>query len=497
MSNDSETVASLTLYPALPPPTCERGYDVLYTAIHWLNNDILLEIFNRYRLDEKNHWNVRHLWCNLSHVCRRWRYLIYASPSHLDMYICCKNGSPIVGTLGHLPPLPLLIDYRLTMSEQDELGIYHALRLHDRVRHVSLHLPPSILRKCLVLMSARFPILEHLSLSFLADGSTNTILPKAFLAPNMRHLTLTGIGLPKRLRLLTSTTSLVKLELNSIRTSDYFRPRLLVARLSSLPRLEELSIGFSIPIPRPSAERELLGEQGTPVTLPNLNTLTFQGVSAYLESLVAQIRVPLLAQLWITLFNQIAFTLPHLSHFIGITESFKVPNVQVFFSPDEVSVIAIRHILPPSPIRFRLRVRCKQLDWQIDCAAQICSALIPALSHAERLTLEFHGKMTPAEWQNREIDGTMWHELLISFTGLRELHIADALLKELCRALQLGEVASDPEFLPDLRYIGAADNLFTSFIDARRTVGRPVWFSPRQPFLLWPSSDTIKASTTT
>ena len=403
----------------------------------------------------------------------------------------------MVDTLGHLPPLPLFIDYRFTEPERKELRICHALWLHDRVRHVSLHLPPSILRKCLAHMIARFPILEHLSLSFVADDSTNLTLPKAFLAPNLRHLTLTGIRLPKRLRLLTSTTSLVKLELSSIRTSDYFRPRLLVARLSSLPRLEELSIGFSIPIPRPSAEWELLGEQGTPVTLPNLNTLTFQGVSAYLESLVAQIRAPLLGCLLVTLFNQIAFTLPHLSHFISITERFKVPNAQVSFSPDEVSVTAIRHILPPSPIRFRLRVKCKQLDWQIDCAAQICSTLIPVLSQVERLTLEFHGKMTPTEWQNRDIDGTMWHDLLISFTGLKELHIADALLKELCRALELGEVASDPEFLPDLRYIGAADNLFTSFIDARRTVGRPVWFSPRQPFLLWPSSDSIKASTTT
>jgi hypothetical protein len=52
------------------------------------------------------------------------------------------------------------------LTEQDELGIYHALRLHDRVRHIHLHLPPSILHKVLVLMDEHFPILEHLSLSF-------------------------------------------------------------------------------------------------------------------------------------------------------------------------------------------------------------------------------------------------------------------------------------------------------------------------------------------
>jgi hypothetical protein len=81
-----------------------------------------------------------------------------------------------------------------------------------------------------------------------------------------------------------------------------------VTRLSSLPQLEELSLGFYIPVPRPSAERELLGAHGAPVTLPNLKTLRFLGVSAYLESLVAQIRAPCLQELSIKLFNQIAFT---------------------------------------------------------------------------------------------------------------------------------------------------------------------------------------------
>jgi hypothetical protein len=57
------------------------------------------------------------------------------------------------------------------LTEQDELGIYHALRLHDRVRHIHLDLPPSILHKVLVLMDEHFPILEHLSLSFTAQNS--------------------------------------------------------------------------------------------------------------------------------------------------------------------------------------------------------------------------------------------------------------------------------------------------------------------------------------
>jgi hypothetical protein len=467
------------VHVALPLPTS----DVPYVTIHWLDDDILLDIFNCYRLDDEYLWNVRLRWSKLSHVCRRWRRLIYESTSHLGMHIQCTNGSPIVDILDHLPPLPLFVNYgyaSVNMTEQDELGIYHALRLHGRVRHIDLEfLTSSILHKFLVLMDEHFPILELLSLSFATKNTIPLTLPKAFLAPNLRHLALVGIGLPKRLQLLTSTVSLVTLKLSNIETSSYFRPRLLVARLRSLPQLKELSIDFSIPIPRPSAERELLGEKGTPVTLPNLQTLRFKGVSAYLESFVAQIRVPLLEWLMITFFNQIAFALPHLSHLINITEGSKLPASRVYFGPDEVSIITARHGSPwfdPAPLL--LRVMCKQLDWQIDCAAQICNALIPALSGVERFALRCsYDFQIPTALENGAIDSTNWHELLRSFIGVKELYIPDKLMEELSRALQAYEVGSDPGFLPNLRSINAPDNLFTAFINTRQVVGRPVQFS--------------------
>jgi hypothetical protein len=62
---------------------------------------------------------------------------------------------------------------------------------------------------------------------------------------------------------------------------------------------------------------------------------------------------------------------------------------------------------------------------------------------------------------------------------VNQLHIYPGLTEELSRALQVDEVGSDPGFLPNLRSIGAAHNLFTSFIDTRRVVGRPVEFSLR------------------
>ena len=143
----------------------------------------------------------------------------------------------MVNTLDHLPMLPLFVYYDShlapTVLEQDELGIYHTLQLNGRIRDIQLDLPPSNFHKALTLMNDNFPILERLYLScyfcrFPADSGHHLplTLPKAFLAPNLLHLTLIGVGLPKRLRVLTSTVSLVTLELRHIQTSSYFRPRL-------------------------------------------------------------------------------------------------------------------------------------------------------------------------------------------------------------------------------------------------------------------------------
>ena len=133
----------------------------------------------------------------------------------------------MVNTLDHLPLLPLFVHYHYshhslhhsayTVLGQDEFKIYHTLRSHGRIRHMKLSLPPSILQNVLPLMKEYFPILEHLYLSsWFSTGGGHRLpltLPKTFLAPNLQHLTLIGIGLPKRLRVLTSALSLVTLEL--------------------------------------------------------------------------------------------------------------------------------------------------------------------------------------------------------------------------------------------------------------------------------------------
>jgi hypothetical protein len=139
--------------------------------------------------------------------------------------------------------MPLFINCHYNVanpSMRDELGIHHALRLHDRLCGINLHLPPSTLHKFLMLMDAQFQMLEHLSLSFRDDKITTLTLPNKFQGPHLRHLTLLSVCLPLKLRFLSSTVSLVTLVLTNIRTSGYIPPRILIARLQALPQLEHL-----------------------------------------------------------------------------------------------------------------------------------------------------------------------------------------------------------------------------------------------------------------
>ena len=408
----------------------------------------------------------------------------------------------MVDTLSHLPPLPLVIDYQdapLTISAQDELGISQVLQLHDRVRRATLRIPPASLRNLLALMDDSFPILEHLCVSSTAkEMDADFKLPTRFIAPNLCHLTLLGIGLPPGLPLLSSTVALVTLTLGNIRSSGYFPPKHLITRLRFLPQLEELFISFSIPIPRPRAEGELL-DALTSVTLPALKRLTFRGVSAYLESLVAQLNAPVLEHLGITIFNQIAFTFPHLSHFTRMTAGLRLPFAAVVFESDAVSVVMDQrrqHQGDASP-SFSFRVMCQQFDWQVDCAAEICNALMPALSAVDGLTLDLDRQRNPTEWQDGAVDGATWRELLGPFVGARELCICHALAWQLSFALEMDDAGLDPMLLPSLQVLvprleedhhELENNAFGSFVDARQIAGRPVRVSPlplrAQP--VWP-----------
>jgi hypothetical protein len=408
--------------------------------------------------------------------------------------------------LAHLPPLPLVIDYRNSIAAEDEENsiiaedeensitagdeensiaakdeenIISALQQHGRVRHIVLQAPSQILHKSLLPMDGLFARLEHLSVLSTSDQDSNLILPETLRAPNLQLLSLLGVGLPTGLSLLTSTVSLVILSLTHIRLSGYFRPEHLATHLQHLTQLEELSIGFSIPIPRPNAEGELLRGPIIRVMVPSLRQLIFRGVGAYLDSLIARISAPRLERLSITLFNQLAFTLPHLSHFTNTVAGLRQSVANVSFTPEGVSIF-IRHPEQPVDRVFTLTVNCREFDWQIDSAAQVCSVLMPALSVIEYLGLDLDQHTMPFEWQNA-VDSVVWRELLLPFRGVKRLRIGhNALAFELSCSLDSDDAGLIPDLLPDLRVLEVqlvANKAFSAFIDARQLANRPVRLS--------------------
>ena len=171
---------------------------------------------------------------------------------------------------------------------------------------------------------------------------------------------------------------------------------------------------------------------------------------------------------------QHTFVLPHLFNLINNRKVFKLSSAKVYFDYNEVSVFAV-HAYGLGRTAFTFYVICEPLDWQVDCAAQIYHALIPTLSEVKELWLDLRYKE-----RSGAIDSATWHDLLRSFIGVKRLDISNALSEKLSRALQVDEIGSDPSFLAHLQSIYARHNIFTSFIDTRQVMGRPVQFQVAQ-----------------
>jgi hypothetical protein len=363
----------------------------------------------------------------------------------------------------------------MAIAPKDENNLLFGLQQYGLVRRVDLQAPSSSLRMWFCKMNQPFPGLEELSLS-----STTTemclVLSDTLQAPDLRHLALGGIGLPTAL--LSSTIALATLSLSQIGATCYFPSRNLVTLLQGLPCLEELTISFAISIPRPSSEAELLLAPIPPVTLPTLRQLKFEGVDVYLDNLVAQINTPLLERLNLTLHFDIGFTLVNLTEFIQRTEGFTFLVCRVNFNKDGASIDAgyDEQEQGVGTSSLQVNVRCKPLDWQIDSAAEICSALGGFLSSVEELTLDLRAIGMPSNWEST-LDEVPWQGLLLPFIGVKKLHIGSSLSLSLSKALESdagGLILRNLKELEVPLKIDRVINALTVLIETREYVGRPI-----------------------
>ena len=469
------------------------------TFIHTLDDDSILIIFTFCRpviLDVSEFddtqilgggkWSRERWWHRLIQVCRRWRYLVLESAFHLQVSLVCARGTPVADMLAHSPPtVPLIIDYfddgYQDLTAEDEKGIILALQHRDRVRRIRLLKPTPILQKLIVALDGEFPILEFLLIWHqrhhrpVVESTMNLNLPETFRAPHLRQLLLKNFATPIKSPSLTNMGNLATLFLFRIPPSAYFHPSALLQRLSLMPQLEALWIGFNH---NHDVERQLLRlPTMSRVALPNLRWLGFRGTSTYLEVLLPWVTTPLLEKLRIYFLNRMIYFTPHLGQFMSTAGNFQLKTATFYFDEDHLRVMAYPHVGTMLQ-NFDMELGGKQLDWQILSAAQVFHALSTVLSAVDHLTLSSYRQNISSEWNN-EADRMHWRRLLRSFGKLKNLSMNGGFVGQLSSALQPSDEESPTELLPELEKLSyntnaASPNPFTQFIDARQKAGHPV-----------------------
>jgi len=412
--------------------------------------------------------------------------------------------------LSHLPPFLLIIDYhgRQPLSEKDEEGALLALQKHDRVRHIHLCASTTALDKLLAAMNGPFLLLDHLGLftqhsnadkdESEGDKPDSPRLPQSFQAPHLRQLDLsrvgdvTEVGLP----LLTSLTSLVHLALVGIPASSYLPLDYLASCLSLMPQLEYIGLVFEIYILSDDIAREPIDPLNVKqISLPNLTGIFFQGDSAYLEGLAAQITAPHITTFKATFLNQPSSTLLYLSGLLTSAAGLRFPiacikfpgtcvddpNVAICMASSEGTLGRQSNF--PS---FKIGFPSQSLYAQVTSTGKICATLTPMLSAVERLHLGFDG----TRWwfpHDRHIENARWHELLRPFCKVEKLQV-DAALWDLSLALSPNDNGPSMEILPQLRKILRLDDArfrdaFDVFIAAWQDAGQRIVKRQRVPIL--------------
>jgi hypothetical protein len=492
--------ASFSFYPSqlaseTRSPSSDRN--IIPGPIAILDDYSLLNVFYLYRLaclecnDDKAYmserisggggWAREHWWCTLVRVCPKWRHIIFGSPSYLRLCIVYTSGAPVADMLAHPPffqlQLPLVIEYihkglDAHIAPKDKQEIILALQHRCRVRRIRLHAPYSgtVFRA----LDGEFPILECLYLKIPNEHHVNWEPPRTFQTPCLRQLVLNNIICPLQSLLLTPAAGLVTLSLTRICEPDKFSPNDLLQRLSLMPRLETLRIGFSGSL---SGEMQMMRLPiRTHVNLPYLRRFLFNGTSAYIGALLPHISTPPLEKLQIYISDWKTNSIPYTLQLMNRSESIRSYSADLIFLDKGVFV---RANLSDGTRWSALSMSLQGDDftWQVLSAAQFFYIHRTCFSTTKYLTIHCR---TPASRQpHLGPDRVQWRRLFGLFCNVNALLVYDGPHGEISRSFQINHGESPMELFPRLkqlsihtsgRYYGAC----APFINARKTVGYPV-----------------------
>ena len=465
------------------------GVDWIYSrvTIGTLPEDVLLEIFEIYlgkddpdKLDDDHNYDE---WQTLVHVCRRWRFIVFASPRRLNLKLYCTRRRLVNSrTLDVWPTLPIVVFSRDLPSNEDVTNVIAALRHHNRVCriHFSIQFQDFLLEE-FAAIDEPFP--ELTSLVLISSFQNAPVLPDSFLggsAPLLRSLYLAGIPCPSIGTLLSSTTNLVRLSLRHIPLSGYISPEAIVPCLSMLTRLKSLSLGFQY-----SRSRAQRANRHPPplthVVFPNLTRLRFCGDIEYLEGVLSQIETPMLHYSDFHFFNQLVFNTPLLRQFICRTETFMtISRARVRFWDGSFRLVGVQETTDGTRVVLDLKISCKALDWQLSAVAQVSNLFLSSLPALETLEIILSNE----DYQS-EIEAIQWRDFLHPFTSVKTMSLqleSVDLIRHIAPALQ--EFARERSTLPALKTLflsgpssrpsRSLKEAIEQFIATRQSYGQPI-----------------------
>ncbi|KAI9513410.1 hypothetical protein F5148DRAFT_3947 [Russula earlei] len=416
-----------------------QGGNPEHPTIDVLPEEILLEIFDFYRLDAINNSRGRPWkWQRLAHVCQKWRHVVSGSPLRLGLQIYCKSGVPIEPILDLWPTLPLVVRFRGPKSKALHNNFLVALRHPDRVCKIDLILPSSIIPS--IEIQESFLALERIQIT--SCNSSGTPVLTNFLggsAPRLTSIAVDGVAVPfPALRqILLSTNNLVRLQLDNITSAGYFSPDAIVTVVSdpALARLKILHLHFHLSALRPISSR-VSGPFIERATLPSLTFLSFRGAHDYLEGVVARIDTPALIFTWITFYDQLIFETQQLCQFVsrmGKLTSLRDVVVQPGSNGITISLCQ-RANRERQRWECELRMLCRGLDLQLSFATQILCQLSPHLSRVFQLKVVTDKYSEQSAWEE-DLDLTQWQEIFQHIPPIIWLDVAEQFLPGVVHAL--------------------------------------------------------------
>jgi len=379
----------------------------------------------------------------------------------LNLTIVCTSKTPVSKSLDIWPPFPIAVHYTPCEPFGDDINVVDALQHRDRVTNIRFKSVTTFeLISFFTAMDHPFSSLTYLSLESIDDD--DPFLPADFLgesAPSLRTLLLERIAFPALPTLLLSTTQLVTLRLSSVPTIGYILPGVIAGCMVLLPNLEQLGLDFHSP---DTSDDEMdVDESGpslpTRAVLRSLVSFHFEGVSQYLEDLLAQIDAPILQTMSATFRDDITH-IPQLLRFTDCAGRFRPPiRAMVEF---EFWRVLLKFM---SSDGFQLVVICNQSVEQVSSMALVCRELLPLVSRVERLDLFCNHSSRPPS-----TDSNIWLDLFQPFISVQKLFVSANVWPDVTPPLRelIGEGAT--EILPELRILFLGE--FQSSRDAQETI---------------------------